>query len=532
MKSFKYNRLFIAALFLFVFISCKKNEYNSEVNLPRQFKPGDINITAGETQAVLEWLPSLFTTVKNATYTVEVAKDATFQNIEYSTIVDTSMTTITDSILAVGQDYFARVKANASGSTKESGWVTSSSFKITGEQIFFQVQDAELKDTSVVLRWRTSPGVTKIVITPNGRTAFEVPLDAADVAAEQKQVGGLTELTTYTAEIYKNAIKKGTITFTTKEHSIYSVILSAGDDLATAVNDAADGDIIGLADGTYDLGATSSGFSVDSKNITIASVSGNASEVTILNSDFVLKGTGAGIKLSGLGLTGPQSGYIIDVNSSATDIGDITIENCRISFLTNGYAILRANRPSSATMGTLTITNTVGVGINLNNNYAIAMMDKMKFTAVVIKNSTFSTFQRTIVSAATAISGWSATVSIDRCTFNDFGNGGKAAVLEGSSNDITLNVSNTIFANTPITGGNVSNDAVKFGGFPAFEKVFYYNCTNGASPADPINWPPGAATTTDISWTAATTDFTLPAGSSLRTAGTDNGPVGDPRWAQ
>jgi hypothetical protein len=531
MKNIKLHWLMITGLLALIAVSCKK-DYNPALQLPHQFKPGDINITAGETQAKLTWSPSLFTTGTNVTYTVELAKDSLFQTVDYSAIVDTSTIIITDSILTVGQNYVARVKANALNATAESGWVLSGKFKITGEQILSSVLDAELSDTSVVLRWRTSPGLTKIVITPTaGGTAINVPLTPADVTAEQKLVKGLTQLTAYTAEIYKNNTRKGVIEFTTKEHSIYAVILSPGDDLPTAINNAASGDIIGLQNGTYDLGATTSGFAVDTKNITIASVSNNPSNVTILNCDFVLKGTAPGIKLSGLSLTGPTSGYIVDINASATNIGNITIDNCRISFNQSGFAIVRANR-GALTMGTLSITNTVGIGLNLNNNYAIAMMDKIKFDAVVIKNSTFSSFQRTIVSAATALSGWSSTVTIDKCTFNDFGGGGKSAVLDGSTNNIALSITNTIFANTPFNGGTVGNDAVKSGGSSSLQKVFYYNCSNGATTPAPINWPSGAAATTDISaWTAATTDFTLPAGSALRTAGTDNGPVGDPRWA-
>jgi hypothetical protein len=37
--------------------------------------------------------------------------------------------------------------------------------------------------------------------------------------------------------------------------------------------------------------------------------------------------------------------------------------------------------------------------------------------------------------------------------------------------------------------------------------------------------------TIDLGWTNATTDFTLPAASPLKTASTTNGPIGDPRWA-
>lgn len=528
--------LFIPVLVIMTIVSCTKTEGIKQANLPRQFKTGDINIDKTETAATLSW-SHVFTTPAT-TYTLQISQDAGFAGSNvYDRVIDTNSITIGDTVLQPKQIYYARVKANAIGTSAESGWVVSEGFSITGEQIFFSVLDADLKDTSVLLKWRSTAGLTSIKIIPTaGGTPRTINLDAADVAANQKKITGLSPLTSYTAEIYKGTSLKGTVSFTTKEKSLFAVILNSGEDLGAAITNAVNGDVIGLMDGSYDLGASSSGFSVDSKKITIASVSGNPANVTITNSDFVLKGTSPGITLSGLSLTGPSNGYIVDVNGSATDIGNITIENCRISFAPNGYAIVRANRASSAgdqSMDTVTIKNTVGIGMNLNNNYAIAMMDKMKFAAVVIKNSTFSKFQRTIVSAATAISGWSASVTIDHSTFNDFGAGGKTAVLDGSSNNIALTLSNSIFANTPLSGSTVRNDAITSGGTNVLDKVFYYNTTNGATPtAAPLNWPAGATATTDISWTSATTDFTLPAGSSLRTAATDNGPVGDPRWAQ
>lgn len=510
--------------------SCTKTDTTvKEPNLPRVFTPGDINVDKTQTTATLSW-SHVFSTPAT-TYTFQLSTDSSFSGTPIlDQVIDTNAVVLTDSLLQPRQIYFARVKANAVGSSSESRWVVSDRFSITGEQIFYTVLDADIKDTTVTLKWTHAEGLTRIVLTPATGSPITVTLDATDVAANQKKITGLTPTTSYTAEIYKGGSLKGTISFTTKEKSIYAVTLSPGDDLAAAIDNAVNGDIIGLEDGTYDLGGS---HSVNSKKITIASVSGSASKVTILNSDFILTGDGVGIKLLGLTLTGPQNGYIVDVNGSATNVGNITIQNCNISFSPSGYAVVRANR-GAATMDTLTIAGTVGVGLNLNNNYAIAMMDKIKFDAVIIKNSTFSTFKRAIVSAASTLSGWSAPVTIDHCTFNNFGGGGKTAVLDGGSNNIALTITNTIFANTPLAGGEtVRNDAITSAGTNDLQKVFYYNTTNGATPAPaPLNWPAGATETTEISWTDATTDFTLPAGSSLRTAGTDNGPVGDLRWAQ
>src|SRR5690242_10062634 len=118
MKIFRHHKLLLAGLMALTVIACTKTKYNSDFDLPRQFKPGDISVSAGQTEAKLSWRPSLFTAGKNATYTVEVSTDSTFQTgVVFTTVTDTSAVTVTDSVLLVLTDYYARVKANAHGPT-------------------------------------------------------------------------------------------------------------------------------------------------------------------------------------------------------------------------------------------------------------------------------------------------------------------------------------------------------------------------------------------------------------------------------
>src|SRR5690606_12250312 len=167
---------------------------------------------------------------------------------------------------------------------------------ITGEQIFFDVLDAELKDNSVILRWRPTAGLTKIVVTPAGGTAVEIPLSATDVDDEFKLVENLEELTEYSAEIFRGTISKGFVRFTTKEKSIYVVILDAGDDLIEAVNNAADGEIIGLNAGVYDIKDGVGAYAnlvISQKHIGIESVSLDPTTTKVNFKEIKLNGTGA-----------------------------------------------------------------------------------------------------------------------------------------------------------------------------------------------------------------------------------------------
>src|SRR6187431_521240 len=157
--------IFVTSVLVISFFSCQKH-YDPNFTLPRQFKPGDIVITTTETKATFTWSASLFSPAATS-YTLQVSKDSLFTGTNvYDKLVNTTTVVISDTVLQARQIYFARVKANTNGTTAESGWVVSSRFSISGEQIFLPLTVADIIDNAVLLKWRTTPGLTRIVITP------------------------------------------------------------------------------------------------------------------------------------------------------------------------------------------------------------------------------------------------------------------------------------------------------------------------------------------------------------------------------
>ncbi|MBI1342279.1 MAG: DUF4957 domain-containing protein [Terrimonas sp.] len=557
---FKYlsaNRILIIGMLTILSISCKK-DYNGNFELPRQFKPGDINITQGETQVKLEWNASLFTTGKDVQYTVEVSKDGTFQGaIDYTQTIDTSVIVITDADLEVRQPYYARVKANALGNTEESGWVVSDVFMITGEQIFFPVLDIELKDTSVILRWRPTPGLTKITVTPSGGASFDIPLDATDIANNYKFIDVLAPLTNYTAEIFKGAVSKGTVDFTTKEPNIFTIILNPGDDLVTAVNNAVTGDIIGLNPGTYDCLDGTGTFTtlvILQKTIGIQSVSGDPLDTRVNFKEINLKGNGAGVTLKGIDFdasastaTGQTALYFLNFTGLAADgdpavFTDVLVENCRVHEMGNTF--MRANRGSSNgahKINSIKINNSFVYNLaTVNTNYSFFQINKLAFATLEVTNSTLYSIGRCFVD-------WDATfsvnprpvITVDHCTINNLGLANQTYILfDVNANDVEVTMSNCIFGNTPYPGATVGpGDLIRAGNaIIGINNSNLFNIMDGAMPTSaPLTIPSNVTlnniTNIDLGWTGATTDFTLPQGSPLRTASTTGGPIGDPRWA-
>jgi hypothetical protein len=548
MHTIKYKFLFFLTAFITLLSSCKKeDDFNNEFDLPRQFKPGNIQINAGQTDVKLRWNPSLFTQQKGVTYTVQVAKDSLFAGtIDYTAVVDTAYIQITDSVLQVMQYYYSRVKANANGPTAESGWVVSDKFRITGEQIFLPVADADIKDTSVILKWTPTAGLTTISIKPTGGAATVINLSAADVAANQKKINGLTPLTNYTAEIYKGTTLKGTISFTTKELNIYAVVLNPGDDLVTAVTTAANGDIIGLNPGTYNT--MSAGVYVNlvvaQKTITIQSTSGNPGNTKVNFKEITVKGTGAGITVKGIEFDGTAglADYFINFVGMATDaeaatFTNVNIDNCRIRFTRN--CLMRGNRAANNAhkINTIRMNNSIAWE-NGTGSYHYFMLDKMEFQKLELTNNTMYDLARAFISYATNITvSPTPLIVVTNNTINSFGFAGRNYILlDANANVVNATFRDNIIANTP-KAETVGTIALRTA--TTATVLFQYNNTfnfNGGPPLVPLTFPAQVQLSNnlniDLGWTTTTSSFTLPAGSPLRTASSTGGPVGDPRWAQ
>src|ERR1044071_8496300 len=167
MKNISYFRIFLTGIIaLIVAGSCQK-KYDSDLQLSRHFSPTWFNVTQRATNVEIQWAASLYTQGTEITYTIEVSKTNAFQTIDYTAQVDTNVITITDASLTVRQPYYARVRANELNGTAASNWaVTTQTFMILGEQIFQPVLSTDIIDNAVILKWRTTPGLTKIVITP------------------------------------------------------------------------------------------------------------------------------------------------------------------------------------------------------------------------------------------------------------------------------------------------------------------------------------------------------------------------------
>lgn len=522
--------------------SCKKDK-NQPTEAPRIFKPADVKIAAGASSAKLSWTKPILATGQ-LTYSIDFSTDSTFAAIGYTTTSDTTGLTITEDHLLVRTVYYARVKAVATGTQPESKYLRSASFQLTGVQLFLPVRTNEVKETNVTLRYSPEPDLSSIVLSPATGTALTTTLTADDVTAGLKLIPGLTANTRYSAELFAGTKSKGILTFTTLAPTAYTVILSAGADLAGTIAAAANGAIIGLNPGTYNL--TVPAF-ITQKSITIKSTSGNPSDTKVNYKEFDIEGTGAGISFSGIEFDGTTAAatYFINfigsqaVNAAAAVFTNVSVDNCVVHGAVTAF--LRADRGTAAKdfkITGITVNNSIvyDMGANGTSAYCTFHLNKLQFNTLTVSNSTFYNAGPGLITASTLVSADIPVIVIRNSTINGFGGNAKYALLDANTNPVNFSIQNSIIANTP-KSGTVNAAAVRStgtGSTAILSNSDYFNLFSALTGGSPLTFGTMTLSNTQtqvLNWTAETTDFTLPAGSVLRTASNTGTAIGDPRWS-
>jgi len=530
--------------FVLFAVSCKKNDPNAGLTPPRLFMPGGLSVSASDTVATISWTASLFSSGQNLNYTTQFSRDSTFATVDYTKVVDSLNIRVTQSTIKIRTPYYVRVKANAYQDQPESKWSPQKGFNLTGEQLFFPIRELELTENSVVLRWKTSPNVTKIVLTPTSGTASSLTLSSTEISTGIKSITGLSGNTTYSAELFNNSTSRGILTFTTAVTPVYSVILNSGADLVAAVNAAANNAVIGLNPGTYT--ATTTNVTVLQKTITIRSTSNNPTNTKVNYKEFDIKGTGAGINFVGIELDGTTAGSLYFINPvGLTADGDkaaftqATMNNCIIHGSTTSF--LRANRGTNGgdqSMDNITIRNCVIYDMGSTLGYSFLHLDKLQFNTLNVSKTTMYNIGRELLSCSTTLTTTPPNITFDYCTINNFGASGLYVLMDANANPVKFNLTNSIIGNVPRPAGTVNNVVLRANGVGSavvFNNNNTFNFTNGAATPAALTFPTSNITmignqSINLGWTATTTDFTLPPTSPLRIASNVSTPIGDPRW--
>ncbi|MBD1421142.1 DUF4957 domain-containing protein [Sphingobacterium chuzhouense] len=536
-------------------IACDKNsELFKEFNPERMFMPSkEIGAESGETEVKLTWGEALNT--EKASYVVEISKDTLFANGPlFSLDTDTAGVILTDQQIEVRTKYFARVLTVGTGQSDDSHWLHSNGFMIRGKQLFNLLDEqVDLQDKSVRLTWRPDETATTIIIgkltgeinEETGGEKFDIihqiNLTADEIASGERLVEDLQSETPYVAILYARDVQIGILKFTTKATSNFTIEIGPEDDLAQVIADAENQAVIGLRAGTYNL--TENVVRIENKHITLGSVSGNPANTKINPKGFELRGDGAGIHFNDLtiDMLGTPDLYLVDLPAGAATFTSIHLQGCRIHGI--GRALVRGSRAGNREHKIDYIRVENSIVQDNDQDYALFELQKLQMNRFELVNSTFNRLSTNILRYDVNIGTPRASILIDYCTINAFGNTGGKRPLMDVNTPADIVVSNSILANTGwisprFTSLSMNNDLLRAanGATARIANTNVFNLLNSATPRAKLNIPNGVVTATVLEvalpWDVNTDDFTLPANSSLREASSNAGPIGDPRWAR
>jgi hypothetical protein len=534
--NYKINSLKIVSVFLLLAVACSKDEV-SQLSLSRQFSPSKFTFTNGETQSTVAWSASLFTTTdQQVSYTVEVDSTTDFLNPAFTATTTDLSVIVTNNMIPIKKNYYARVKALGHDKTAESNWAVSSSFKILGEQFLNPVTSDKVIDKSVRLTWRPGPDFTKIIITPPTGPRITFSLTAADLAATLKQIDNLTPGAKYTAEIFAGTLSKGEREFTTVAPLTGNVIdlrdisvVKKPSILTDTLPDIPSGSTVLLKRGSnytltaaykFDRSVTIQSGLDFGTNLAIIRVNGNSF-------DFALNANIDSIVFRTLMVKGLQSawtaggiGYLINGNSAAT-VKKIKVDNCTLKIL---RGVLRAQAGTTGVKVTNYYVNNCVIDSIREYGIATASTAPCVFANISITNTTVYRTRRFIVHALAG----NTSINIENCTFNELVSGAASAsnyFIDFNTFNSNIKINNTIFGKVwNETNAGTVVGGIRTGGTPNTSGS--YNSSDFVNTTSPI---PGL---TAYSGTAAAL-FVDPNNGNFKFLDSNfigRQSAGDPRW--
>jgi hypothetical protein len=525
-------------------------------SLNRAFTPSGLSVRTVKDSAIFKWNMPVYGNGKVLNYTLELAKDSLFSNIDYSVVTDTTGAVILDPDIALNTRYFYRVKVNEYKGAAPSMYLNSlTAFRLTGQQYFRVIRDFEITENRALFHWyqnANTAALTKIVLTPGltNPTPITVEITGLDIASGIKNITGLTPDTKYMVQLFAGDKSKGILNITTAKPVVFTTILSPTDNLATAITTAANGDVIGLNPGTYNLTGITY---ITQKSITIRSVANDPTTTKIKSREINLVGDSAGVSLAGIEFDGNYSGTSYGttfmqlfgtqaITNAKAAFKAIKIENCIIHDYLR--CILRGNYGAAANdqkIESVSINNTRIYNVDQTNvqGYYMFSLEKLLISKLSFTKSTLYNLGQGMINMGTNLSSSIIPlITLDYCTFNNFGGNNKYVFIDANANKIVFTFNNSIVANTPISGAiqAAAFRASATGNTLAFSNNNYFNLkVAGGGPAVNLT---GLAQANDISidlgWTAATTNFKLvdaPEFSKVFSASSNGSTIGDPRWA-
>lgn len=474
----------VTLVVLVLLAACKKSSIDAEA--PRLFRP----VIKNEMESLGNWVSASWQTIKDAAgYRIQISRD-TFQTIDVTLDVDTSVALFED--LRWNQLYQVQVLALAPDTSRNSKWSFLGEIKTAKFPSILQTSsNDDIIDNALIVRWVTGGdpvSALKVLKLSDSSLVADIPLTPADISNEYKLVTGLTGNTEYIIYLYSGTKIRGWDNYKTKPSLAFApgsniIDLRGNPDpssLSTELSSAPSGSVIILQRGmSYDISSQDL-----SGSVTI--VSGldfdPVANINITSQFDIADGAVIdSIVFSNVSLTGEDFGgdYAFNISRSCT-IGKIMFESCNIKNF-RGVCRIKASSP-------VVITDYIynKCIIDSINNYGVLNVDNSAATVenVYYLNSTIYKVQQVLVSKSA-----SNSITIDNCTFGEAPlNGNYFIDYKGKDVASFVKIHNTILGPGWIKVGGTSSDVrgTNFGSANVDVSNTYstadYNATSNALP--------------------------------------------------
>lgn len=402
-----------------IFTACKEDEL---LQLPYLFRPVNFTAEMNKTEATFAWAP-----IDDAvSYTLLVSTDSL--NFDHP-VLDTTLTELTYKQEFAGKTtFYARVRANAEDSTKNSKF-NQIRFVTPAENLFEGYRSGMSAWQSAVIKWRPAANVTTLKLIADDESEKVFALNESQILAGQIDLSELPN-SNYKVRIYKGDILRGSVNVVI-EGDVY---VTEGQDVATIISTATDGQVIVLAPGVvYPLGGSTVRIATsikikgaNSEVLPVLCMTAGTPTSTSTMLGFADMSVIRSVKFENVDFTGycdnnsagTKIGYLFN-NNLMTTVSNLSFDNCKIHNFGNTPMRLQGNK--SQVIDTLRMTACTVNDIGFSSTYAIINSNSSDFVNnIFFKNCTFYNFKgslilRTITPPAVATMG---TVSVENCTID------------------------------------------------------------------------------------------------------------------
>jgi len=402
----------------------------TDLTTSRLFRPINFAASLNKTQATISWV-----SVNNAvSYTLQISLDS----LNYTKpLVDTTTTKLSFvQEFAGSTKYYARIKANAADTVKNSKFNAELSFKTPSENLFDgygtsnntgKIYSAYMNDVKTLdIKWAPNMNVTHLILlSSDGSSKDSVLISPAEAVAGEKIVRSLTN-SNWSVSIFNNKISRGKTTGVVEG----DVILNSGGDLLTAMTNATSGQVIVLAPGTnFTIGSSAYNFnkniklrSLSASNRSVICMTGGTPTATSNMFGFAAASAIDSLVFENIDFTGycdnstasVKIGYLFS-NKVASTVTDLKFINC--SMHNFGNTTIRLSGGTGQTITNLLFKGCIINEIGFASPYALVNTNSADYvTNITFSNCTVYNFKASIVLRTGAYT--MGSVNLTNCTFN------------------------------------------------------------------------------------------------------------------